>query len=298
MKKAVLSALVFVAVVLTAGLFIGPPEGIAAGANDNSPAEPEGLNISRADDAPAPEIGRKPGKNSPALPVAIRNAAVAIIDTGIDETHPDLKGKVISSVNFSRSPAADLNGHGTHIAGIIAGNTIGYRLLDVKVAEDDGTCDAEGVARGIRFAADNGANIINISLTLNKPSPALDEAVAYAENMGCVIVAAAGNEGKSKPVYPAACEGVLAVAAGDADGNIVSWSNYGSWVDIVSPGIKINSAAPGGGYAVKSGTSQAAALVSRQAAELYAVTADINGNGYVNDEVCERLKIEAGTRRK
>ncbi|GAI83419.1 unnamed protein product, partial [marine sediment metagenome] len=120
---------------------------------------------------------------------------VAILDTGIDQNHPDLEGKVVSSINFTSSPTADdLNGHGTHIAGIIAAATydandsrgIAYNcsLMNVKVADDNGWCNSDAVAKGLVWAIDNGAKVINISLTITKPSPALEKAVNYAWSKG------------------------------------------------------------------------------------------------------------------
>jgi thermitase len=223
---------------------------------------------------------------------------IAVLDTGIDEQHKALGGKIITSVNFTKSLTEnDVNGHGTHIAGIIAGNkdseTCGLAcncsLLNVKVAEDDGFCDAETLAKGIKWAADNGALVINISLTIAQNSPSIDEAVEYAWNKGCVIVAAAGNNFNSQPVYPACDEHVIAVSAVDSEDTLPPWANYGRWVDILAPGVGIRSTAPGGGYIIRSGTSQAAAIVSAEVALLLSVATDTNSNGLINDEATNAL---------
>jgi len=228
---------------------------------------------------------------------------IAVLDTGIDSTHPALNGKVIASVNFTESPVVDdLNGHGTHIAGIIAASPNSYsgligladssQLMNVKVANDDGFCNAATIAKGILWAVENGANVINISLVINKPSLELEDAVNYAWDNGVVVVAAAGNSFNSAPTYPASYPNTIAVAATDTNDRVPSWSNRGEWVDVAAPGVAIYSAAPKEGSAWKSGTSQAAALVSAEAALLFAIATDANGNGKVNDEV--RAAIEEG----
>lgn len=226
---------------------------------------------------------------------------VAILDTGIDTTNPGLAGKVIASVNFTGSPTAeDLNGHGTTIASIIAAGInetsvsagLAYQssLLSVKVAEDDGSCKAAAVAQGIVWAADNGAQVINVSLAIGKPSPALEEAVSYAWSKGSLIIAAAGNNFASTPMYPAAYPNVISVAATDKGDAVARWSNHGEWITIGAPGVDIYSVLPGRKYAYQSGTSFAAALVSGEAALLFSVAADTNGNGRANDEVLQVIK--------
>ena len=227
---------------------------------------------------------------------------VAILDTGIDQTHEDLVDKVIANVNFTDSPTADdIYGHGTHIAGIIAtaaddagitGLAYNSSLMNVKVARDDGSVDPAAVAKGIMWAVDNGANVINISLTITKPSPTLEDALNYAWDKGAVIIAAAGNNFSSTPVYPAAYPNVIAVAATDKDGRLPRWSNRGDWVSLAAPGVDIYSTLPGDDYGYQSGTSQAAALVSGEAALLFTIATDTNGDGNVNDEI--RHTIETG----
>jgi thermitase len=225
---------------------------------------------------------------------------VAILDTGIDGHHPDLEGKVLAAVNFTDSPTVnDLNGHGTHVAGIIAANTdngIGIagtapesRLMNVKVANDDGTCRAGVVARGIIWAADNGAKIINISLEMG-PSAELEKAVNYAWDKGAIIIAAAGNSGNNKPVYPAHYHNCIAVAGTTQDDELAPLSDYGDWVTVSAPGYLIFSTLPGNRYGYESGTSSAAAYVSGVAALLMDMVPDIDGNGRVNDEVCDIIK--------
>ncbi len=228
---------------------------------------------------------------------------VAVLDTGIDQSHADLEGKVLAEANFTGSPTpGDIHGHGTHVAGIIAAssdNGIGIagvapqcRLLNVKVADDRGQCQATALAEGIVWAVDNGANIINISIGLKEPCQELAEAIDYAWNKGAVIIAAAGNEGNDAPIYPAYYENTLAVAAIKENNTFAPLSNRGEWVDVAAPGFNIYSTLPDDSYDYKTGTSFAAPYVSGLAALLFNMVTDTNGDGWLNDEV--RAAIEAG----
>jgi len=229
---------------------------------------------------------------------------VAVLDTGIDATHPALAGKVVASINFSDSgDALDHKGHGTHVAGIIAGGagpdgtTVGIaadcRLLNVKVASDDGMVTTESLVKGIRWAADHGADVINISLTVTG-SEALAAAVDYAWQKGAVIVASAGNSYVPFVSYPAGYPDVIAVAATDDHGQLAWWSNTGPWVDLAVPGSRILSAVPGSGWERKSGTSMAAAYASGEAALMVPFVPDLDGDGRNNTEIVEALEEQRG----
>ncbi|HSW58783.1 MAG TPA: S8 family serine peptidase [Dehalococcoidales bacterium] len=228
-----------------------------------------------------------------------QGVVIAILDNGIDDSHPALRGKIIGRTSFTEQKEFDkVRGHGTHIAGLIAasvdksGNSgIAYnaRLLDVQVAESDGTTDALKVAKGIIWAADNGAQIINISIVVSRPYSQLEYAVQYAWAKGCLIVAAAGNEGNSEPMYPAGYTQVLAVGASDQTNRLADWSARGNWVDLAAPGVNIFSVLPGKSYGFRSGTSFATALVSGSAALLYAGVADRDKDGLINYELAELL---------
>lgn len=237
-----------------------------------------------------------------------KDVVVAVLDTGIDADHKDLKGKVIGATSFTTSTGIDTaRGHGTAIAGIIAGTAdnngvagLAYKssLLDVKVAENDGTTNAQKVAQGIVWAVDHGAKIINISIVINKPYPLLEYAADYAWKNGCLIVAAAGNDCSSDPVYPAAYPHVISVAATDKTDLLARWSNRGDWVEVAAPGVDIYSTLPGNAFGYKSGSSFSTALVSGEAALLYTRAADVNDDGRVNDEVSDIIlknsdKLEA-----
>lgn len=189
---------------------------------------------------------------------------IAIVDTGIDNGHPDLVNKIYRDASgiigydaFSnaRSDALDGNGHGTHCAGIAAGevnNGIGVsgiagwngqpgsdvnstKLMPVKVLDGSGSGTSTTVASGITWAADHGAKVICLSLG-GGGSTTMQNAVAYAWSKGCLVVSSAGNSGSSAFSYPAAYANVISVAATDKNDTLASYSNYGSWVTVAAPG--------------------------------------------------------------
>ena len=210
---------------------------------------------------------------------------VAVLDTGINKDNPDLADKVVAEVNLTDSPTSDdLYGHGTHMAGTIAAIAPKCRLMNVKVADDAGRCQESVVARGIIWAVDHGAKVINISLSM-KASPELAEAVDYAWSKGAILIAAAGNKGGVEPSYPAYYVNCLAVAGTNENDSLALLSSYGDWVDVAAPGFNIYSELPQNQYGYKTGTSSAGAHVSGVAALVFSIAEDDNGNGNVNDEV-------------
>ncbi len=236
-------------------------------------------------------------------PIIQREVPVAILDAGIDCTQEDLQGKVVTEINFSGSPSSSgIKGHGTHIAGIIAANannSLGIagiapfsRLLNVKVADDTGVVDLNSVIKGIRWAAENGAAVINISIEFPETSHALEEAINYAWEKGAVVVAAASNHSFA-PVYPAYYPNCIAVASVNQNGQVGPLLYDKEWVDVAAPGNAIYSTLPGNEYGYKSGTSFATAHVSGLAALLYGIADDRNGNGKINDEVRSAIETTA-----
>lgn len=207
---------------------------------------------------------------------------IAVIDTGVDYTHSDLDEKTILGYDFVDNDynPMDLNGHGTHVAGIAAAETNNANgiagmapytaILAVRVLDANGGGSLADVADGIRYAADMGAEVINLSLGCNCDTRTLENAVNYAWNQGAVVVAAAGNSGTSTTFEPASYENVIAVAAVDRDDRLASFSNYGSWVDVAAPGVDIASTYPGQRYVYMSGTSMASPHVAGLAALLAA----------------------------
>ena len=185
---------------------------------------------------------------------------------------------------------ADGIGHGTHVAGIaaasannqagIAGISWGARIMPVKALDDRGRGSYSQVARAIVFAARHGAQVINISLGGASPSKLLYAAVDYAASSGALLVAAAGDTGEDSPTYPAAFEPVIAVGATNLKNQHARSSSIGEMIDLVAPGVKIYSTAPGGSYSHRSGTSSAAAQVSGVAALLASLPA-YNSSAYL-----------------
>jgi subtilisin family serine protease len=198
---------------------------------------------------------------------------IAVLDTGIDGTVPDLRSAVVDGYNAVDPQAAptDDNGHGTSVAGILGARSNNLEgitgvcwtcsLMPIKVLGASGAGDTALVAAGIVHAVDAGARIITMSLGGPADESTLDQAVSYALTRGAILVAAAGNSGTSEPFYPAAIPGVLSVAATDPADHLYSWSNFGDWVDVAAPGCN---PAPSfaGGYVQLCGTSSATPVVA------------------------------------
>lgn len=178
---------------------------------------------------------------------------VAILDTGISKSHPDLSSQVlVDRTDFTGSATDDdIYGHGTHVAGIVAAitnNNMGVagvcpscNLLSVKVLNDSGSGAYSWIANGITYAVQHGAKVINMSLGGSSPSKTLESAVNSAWGNNVVVIAAAGNSGNPSKTYPAAYTNAIAVAATDNQDNKASFSEYGSWVDVAAPGVSIYS---------------------------------------------------------
>jgi subtilisin family serine protease len=239
------------------------------------------------------------------------NTLVAVVDTDVDASHPDLAGKVIVGPNFTCVPVdpqdasapcqpdnmPDPEGHGTAVAGLIAAtpnNGVGIaglgwntKVLSVRVLDHQGGGLSSQIAAGIRYAADYpGVKVINLSLQ-QEPCPpqptdppcrddermkALEEEIKYAQSKGILVVAAAGNQPKDTPSYPAAYDGVLSVTAVDtADGDkLAKFARHGPWVDMAAPGVGVLTLATpcgdGNCWVTPDGTSFATPIVSAAAA--------------------------------
>lgn len=241
-------------------------------------------------------------------PATGASITVAVIDTGIDKDHPDLEANIIGGYNFvvqrgklKASAWDDDNGHGTHVAGTIAGirnNDIGVigvapdaSLYGIKVLNKWGSGYMTDVIDGILWAANldlgDDDRIDVISMSLSGPySEALETAVDYAAyEMGIILVAASGNNGgTSDPSvsYPAAYDSVISVGATDKFDNVADFSAYGDNLDLVAPGVSIYSTYKDGGYATGSGTSMACPHVS-------GVVALLLDSGVAPTDVLERM---------
>lgn len=207
------------------------------------------------------------------------NIVIAVVDTGLNMNHPEFAGRIASGYDFINNDddPTDDNGHGTHTSGIIGaavGNGIGSagicpqcQIMPVKVLNQNNAGTWSSVAKGILFATDNGARVINLSLGAAVSSQTLEDAISYAQAHDVLIVAAAGNMGVDRDFYPAALDGVIAVSATDAQDRHWSLSNFGDYIDIAAPGYAIFSTYHDlnnyyDGYNYMSGTSMAAPFVA------------------------------------
>ncbi|MDP3729505.1 MAG: S8 family peptidase, partial [bacterium] len=201
---------------------------------------------------------------------------VGVIDTGISLSHPDIANNVKGSYNAinNRKSANDDNGHGSHVAGIIAAlnNTTGVvgaapkaDLYAIKVLNAAGSGYLSDVIEGIDWAISRNIKVINMSLGCDCNIQSLHDAVIRAKNAGVVVVAAAGNSGGAV-IYPAAYPEAIAVSATDSNDNLASFSSRGPEVDLSAPGVSIYSTYKGSGYATLSGTSMASPHVAGAAA--------------------------------
>ncbi|MEJ2698810.1 MAG: S8 family peptidase [Desulfuromonadales bacterium] len=250
------------------------------------------------------------------------SAVVAVIDTGIDSNHPDLKDKITTNgYDFLDNDVdpSDTYGHGTHVAGIALAETdnntgtagVGFspniRVMPLRVCDENG-CPDSAIINALYYAADHGANVINLSLGGPFGSSAEQQAIDYAWGKGLVIAASSGNDGSGRVSYPAAFPNAIAVGATNWHDQVASYSNGGSDLDVTAPGGEMSAYHDKGGiystmptypvylttvygysmnYDQLQGTSMAAPEVSGLAALLFSLgtVTDTNGDGNTNDEI-------------
>ncbi len=231
---------------------------------------------------------------------------VGIIDTGIQLDHPDLASNIKGGYNAinPKKTANDDNGHGTHVAGIVAAinNSIGVVgashqawLYAIKVLNANGSGYLSDVIEGIEWAINNNLSVINLSLGTSSDVQSFHDAIIAAKNAGLVVVAAAGNNGGTV-LYPARYPEAIAVSAIDQNNVIASWSNRGPEIDLAAPGVNIYSTYRRSRYTTMSGTSMAAPHVTGAVALLLKRTekCDTNNDGKCSpDEVQTRLQNTA-----
>lgn len=184
---------------------------------------------------------------------------IAMVDSGVDPTHPDLASKLIPGWSFllNSSNTADVLGHGTATAGTTAAATdngvgiagVGWNnpIMPLVVLDSSDYATYSDIASAIMYAADNGVRIINVSIGGSTSSSTLQSAVTYAWNKGAVVFAAAMNSATSAPYYPAACEYAVAVSATEPNDTLASFSDFGTWIDLSAPGDNIYTTVSGGG---------------------------------------------------
>ncbi len=255
------------------------------------------------------DIGAEPVHSSNYTGKGIK---IAVLDTGVDYNHPELAPNYKGGYDFINGDddPMDDNGHGTHVAGILAAARDGKGIVGVapdaeiyaiKVSDARGKGSFSGLVKGIDWSIENGMDVVTMSITGNGGSRALAKAVESAYNEhGLVLVAAVGN-GKGDVLYPAAYEQVIGVGSVTEDNKLSSFSMTGSEVELVAPGSGIKSAAIGGGYRVSSGTSMATPFVTGAIALLlgsderaWSNTGMVDGDGvWTNDEVRQVLRYTA-----
>jgi thermitase len=196
-----------------------------------------------------------------------RGVVVAVIDTGCDLEHIDIKNNLLKGINIidkSKDPQDD-NGHGSHVCGMIAAENNGLgmvgvspkvKILPVKALDSKGNGSLRNVIEGIIWAADAGADFITMSLGASSSNDQLEKAIQYASLKGSVVFAAAGNSGENTQIlYPARYKNVISIGAIDENLSRTSFTCSGEDLDFLSPGHNIFSIAPNNGYAIMSGTS-------------------------------------------
>jgi len=224
------------------------------------------------------------------------DVTIAVLDTGADLDHPELRGRIAARADFVDLDGLDVTdfigdladyddvpedevGHGTHVAGIVAargermdeGVAPDCRLMAIRVLatmrKDGRLCGAgivDNINPAIKYAVDHGADIINMSLGIRHVGGGLphEDVIRYAVGKGVTVVAASGNDGTAARYYPGALPGVIAVGAAGPDGEVAPFTSYGANITVVAPGVNIHSAFARDTYAVASGTSQASPFVA------------------------------------
>lgn len=228
---------------------------------------------------------------------------IAILDTGVDGTHPDLAANMVPGWNFfdNNADTADVYGHGTMVAGTAAmvgnngsgsaGVSWGAKIMPVRISAPDGTAYLSTVAQAINWAADNGAKVANISFGGLSGSATIQSAAQYMRSKGGVVVVAAGNSGGLEAI--AANDAMLSVSATDSSDLRTSFSSYGDYVDLAAPGIDIFATARGGSYASVAGTSFSSPVVAGTVALMLSVNNKLTPADV--DRIIKSTAVDLGT---
>ena len=197
---------------------------------------------------------------------------IAILDSGVDPTHPDLAAKLVAGTNTydGNTDTRDVYGHGTKVAGAaaatgnngtgVAGVAMANKIMPIRVTDTAGYAYSSTLANGLTWAADHGAKVMNMSFGGVAGNSTIKSAAQYAQSKGALVVAAAGNCGclDSTAENPY----MISVSATDGNDNLASWSSYGPYVDLAAPGVSILTTSNGGGYGSVSGTSFASPITA------------------------------------
>lgn len=230
-------------------------------------------------------------------------ASVAVLDTGVDYTHPEITPRFGIEKGYNAIGSGeplDRHGHGTHVAGTVAAETVGMapgaQLYAVKVLDDYGRGSDGSVVRGIDWSASRKVDVVNMSLGGPGRSEAFQMVINAAHEQGVTLVAAAGNDGREMPSYPAAYDHVISVAAVDRRKRRAYFSNTHRTLDLSGPGVDVRSLTPGGGYRDLSGTSMASPHVAGACAMLKAYGAKDPEAALKRtaEELGERIEYGAG----
>ena len=227
---------------------------------------------------------------------------IAILDTGVDGSHPDLAANMVPGWNIfdNNADTSDVHGHGTSVSGTAAmvgnngagsaGVAWGAKIMPVRISGLDGYAYYSTIAQGINWAADNGAKVANVSYGVSG-SASVQSAAQYLRNKGGVVVVAAGNSGALDST--AANDTLLSVAATDSIDARASWSTYGNFVDLAAPGVSIYATTRGGGYANVSGTSFASPITAATVALMMSANSKLAPADI--DRILKSTAIDLGT---
>lgn len=227
---------------------------------------------------------------------------IAILDTGVDGTHPDLAANMVPGWNVydNNADTSDVHGHGTSVSGAaaMAGNNgagsagvaWGAQIMPVRIADPAGYAYYSTIAQGINWAADNGAKVVNISYGVSGSS-AVQSAAQYLRNKGGVVVVAGGNSGVLENI--AASDTMLSVSATDSNDARTSWSTFGDFIDLAAPGLSIYAPTRGGGYANVSGTSFASPITAATVALMMSANSTLSPAEI--DTILKSTAVDLGT---
>jgi thermitase len=211
---------------------------------------------------------------------------LAVLDTGVESSHPDLSGRLVAGWNFynGNSDTSDVHGHGTAVAGTaaassnngmgVAGVAGGCKIMPIRISDPDGYAYESTIAKALNWAANNGARVANISFRASNSST-IKTAAQYFQSKAGVVVISSGNEG----LFDSTGDNpyVLTVSATDSADSIAYWSNTGNNIDLAAPGVNILTTATGGNYAWCSGTSFSAPIVAGAAALVISAQPSLTG---------------------